>query len=287
MNISVLGIGIIGQEVARSLARSGHAPVVFNRSPEKMAHLDDIACETAATAAEAVSRTDVVLLTLADYPAIQEVLISPELDLLGKMIIQMGTIAPRESRQLHDDIRERGGRYIECPFLGSRREIQSRTVQLLIGCERELFDQHRNVFDTMSDQIYYVGAVGTASALKLALNQLIGMHAIGFSLSLGIIQRSDVDTDLFMKILRSSALYAPMADKKLANWINAQYDDPNFSAKHLLKDVGLIVEHARDNDLNTDVIKSVQSVIQQTVSHGYGELDYSSVFETIKQVPHD
>lgn len=287
MSVAILGMGIIGREMARSLASSGESVAVFNRTPlnEKDLSMDNIT--VADNAREAISKADTVLLTLADYPAIEDVLFREEISFGGKGIIQMGTISPRESQELRDRVVHQSGCYLESPFLGSRKEIQMRTVQLLIGAEPDEFERYKPIFQQLSDQIYYIGSVGQAAALKLALNQLIAVHAVGFSLSLGIIQNSGVGTELFMDILKSSALYAPMYDKKLNNWLNTKYSDPNFSTKHLLKDVDLILKHARHIGLETQAIESIQKIVDRAVTSGYGDLDYSSVFETIKQRPND
>jgi len=63
-----------------------------------------------------------------------------------------------------------------------------------------------------------MGEVGSAAAVKLALNQLIASLTAAFSLSLGFVQRQGTDVELFMQILRQSALYAPTFDKKFPRW---------------------------------------------------------------------
>ena len=114
----------------------------------------------------------------------------------------------------------------------------------------------------------YIGAVGKASALKLALNHLIAMHAVGMSLSLGIVQKNNIDVDVFMRILKSSALYAPMFEKKLPNWLDREYENPNFSTKHLLKDVELIKQHVQKLGLSDEVVQAVKTIIEETVREG-------------------
>jgi 3-hydroxyisobutyrate dehydrogenase len=123
--------------------------------------------------------------------------------------------------------------------------------------------------------------VGTASAVKLALNQLIASLTIGFSTSLGLLQRNNVDIDAFMKILRTSALYAPTFDKKLQRMLDREYSNPNFPTKHLLKDVKLIEKEARRAKLNTAVLEALQRVIAESLAKGLSETDYSAVHEAV------
>ena len=73
-------------------------------------------------------------------------------------------------------------------------------------------------------------------------------------MSLGLVEKSGIDVDVFMSILSDSALFAPMYSKKLPNWLKRDYANPNFPLKHLLKDVELIVREAKGKKLNTAII---------------------------------
>ena len=129
----------------------------------------------------------------------------------------------------------------------------------------------------------YIGEVGTASALKLALNQLIAALTSGFALSLGLVERQGVDVEKFMEILRDSALYAPTFDKKLERMRQRNFENPNFPTKHLLKDVDLFLSQAEDNGLNTEGLKGIRDIIQQTIELGLSDSDYSALFSAINQ----
>jgi 3-hydroxyisobutyrate dehydrogenase len=123
--------------------------------------------------------------------------------------------------------------------------------------------------------------VGTAAAVKLALNQLIASLTVGFSTSLGLLQRNNVDIEAFMKILRPSALYAPTFDKKLQRMLDRDYTNPNFPTKHLLKDVKLFEKEAHRAKLNTALLEGLERVIGQTVARGLSETDYSAVHDAV------
>ena len=126
-----------------------------------------------------------------------------------------------------------------------------------------------------------VGPIGRAAALKLALNQLIAAHVTAFSLSLGLIQRSGVEVETFMNVLRQSTLMAPMFEKKLPRLLTRDYAHPNFSTRHLLKDVELCLNAARDVNVVTPVLAGIRGVLEEAVGQGLQDVDYSSVFEAV------
>ncbi|MEL6912800.1 MAG: NAD-binding protein [Cyanobacteria bacterium J06598_4] len=126
-----------------------------------------------------------------------------------------------------------------------------------------------------------MGAVGTAAAMKLALNQLIPSLISSFSLSLSLVQHLGVDEEKFMSVLRQSAIYAPTFDKKLPRMRDRDFSNPNFPTKHLLKDTNLIINQAAELGLNTGHIEGVKQVIEAALEMGLDDLDYSSIYSAI------
>ncbi|GIL79741.1 hypothetical protein Vretimale_12384 [Volvox reticuliferus] len=126
-----------------------------------------------------------------------------------------------------------------------------------------------------------IGPVGTAAAVKLALNQLIASLTIGFSTSLGLVQRSGAPVDKFMSILRASALYASTYDKKLQKMLDRDYGVANFPTKHLLKDVRLFENEAAAAGLDTAVQTAVAATISYAMFKGLQDCNYSAVFDAV------
>jgi 3-hydroxyisobutyrate dehydrogenase len=91
------------------------------------------------------------------------------------------------------------------------------------------------------------------------------------------VQKNDVDVEKFMSILRPSALYAPTFDKKLARMLDRDFSNPNFPTKHLLKDVKLFASEAEGVQIDTALLKGLETVIQATVARGLDFTDYSAV----------
>jgi 3-hydroxyisobutyrate dehydrogenase len=282
MRITVLGIGLLGRAVAERLHHSGRSVTVFNRTRSKAEPLRTLGMNVAASCREAVETADVVILLLADAPAIRSVLFGTDAtNLNGRTVIQMGTIAPAESRSIGEAIAQAGGDYCEAPVLGSVTEARSGALFLFFGGTNQQFERLGELFRLLAKSPIYIGTVGQAAALKLALNQLIAAEIAAFSLSLGLVRREHIDVMTFMNILRESALYAPAYDKKLPRLLERDYGNPNFSTGHLLKDVRLILNEARTCGLSTSGLDGVVPLLSRAISDGLGELDYSAVYEAI------
>ncbi len=283
MRVAVIGTGLLGRAVAERLHEQRHAVTIYNRTAAKTEPLRARGLAVAASPAAALADSDCALLFLTDAAAIRSVLFesSPPDTLRNRTIIQMGTISADESLALLASVTAAGGAYVEAPVLGSIAEAKAGSLIVMVGGTQDQFDRWSPVFGSLSSAPVLIGATGQAATLKLALNHLIAAELTAFAASLGLIQRAGISVDHFMSILKTSALYAPAFEKKLPRLLARQYDNPNFPTTHLLKDVNLFAEEARHRGLPVTSVESLREVLKETIARGYGEADYSALFETM------
>ena len=280
-SVSVVGVGLMGMPIAVTLKHAGFDVVAYNRTSAKLEALHTHSISTTKEIDKAIIPSDFLILTLSDANAINSVLFSESLDFSGKTIIQMGTIAPDESRELAKKIGDRNGEYLEAPVLGSIPQAKTGTLLVMAGGEQSIYEKCLPILQKLGEEPRLIGKVGSAAALKLALNQLIAALTSGFSLSLGLIQKEGVDLEQFMAILRDSALYAPTFDKKLQRMCDRNFENPNFPTKHLLKDTDLFLQAAESAGLNSVGLAGIRDVIAEAVASQLAELDYSAIYNVI------
>lgn len=283
MRIGIIGTGLMGFPMAMRLLETGYPVIVYNRTTSKVEPLREAGATVAGTPQGLIATSDCILLMLTNQDAIESVLFRSEFQsfLSGKTIISMGTISPTDSKTIQQDILKAGGNYLEAPVLGSIPEAKAGTLQIMVGSTETQFHQWLNLLKFLGEP-KYIGEVGSAAALKLALNQLIASLTTAFALSLNFVQQQGVDLELFMEILRKSALYAPTFDKKLQRMLEENYENPNFPTKHLLKDTNLFLQEAVKMGLNASSLEGVKAILEATQKLGKSDDDYSALFTTIK-----
>lgn len=268
--------------MAQQLQASGHQVHAWNRTTSKVDTLVDTGIKPIPTAIDAIrAADDLVVLMLTDAAAIHSTLLSPDAkaQLSGRTVLQMGTIAPQESKTIAQAVTAAGGQYLEAPVLGSIPQAKAGSLIVMVGATPEQFDQWLPVLKCFGPDPQFMGPVGAGSGVKLAMNQLIGTLTTAFSMSLGLVQQEAIDIEKFMAIVRESALYAPTFDKKLGRMCDLNFANPNFPTKHLLKDMTLFVQAAET--FNADVAKSVAQIAQNAVNQGLADQDYSAVFAAV------
>jgi 3-hydroxyisobutyrate dehydrogenase len=283
LTITLLGTGLLGRAIAERLQSVGHTVTVYNRTTAKALPLQSCGITVVTRPEEAIAQADCVVLMLADAAAIRAVLLTPTslAVLRSKTVIQMGTIAQDESLALQAEIERVGGSYCEAPVLGSVAEAQAGTLLVMVGGTEGQFVQWGPLFRSLGREPRLIGPAGKAASLKLALNQLIVAEISAFALSLGLVQRAGVPVETFMAILRESALFAPAFEKKLPRLLTRDYQHPNFSTRHLLKDAELFLREASGYALTTSSLEGIRPLLERSIEQGLGDSDYSAIFEVI------
>ena len=283
MEIGFLGTGLMRQPMVMRLLEKNHSVTVFNRTKSKLQPLAEAGAKVVDSAAEVIKQAECTILMLSDAAAIAQTLLSDRTKSCfnDRTMIQMGTIAPTESQSIRDAVAAAGGEYLEVPVLGSIPQVKTGELLVMVGSTKAQFDRYSELLKCYSPEPIYVGEVGTAAAMKLALNQLITGLTSTFALSLGFVRQQGVDVEQFMEVVRQSALYAPTFDKKLSRMCDRNFANPNFPTKHLLKDTNLFLTQAAELGLNTSSLAGIKQIIERAIALGLAEQDYSSIYSAV------
>jgi len=280
MKIGFVGTGLMGKPMAEKLLENNFELNVYNRTYEKTFELQKKGAKVYKSADELVSKSEVVIFMLSDFTAVNNIISGFNFnDYNQKLFIQMGTLSPKENILLQNLFESMNGRFVEAPVLGSIPQILEKKLVTFIGSGKDETENLRKIFESFSKEIIYVGKVGKASALKLAINQLIVSELSVFSMSLKYVIKQEIDVKKFMNVLRNSALYAPTFDKKLSNFLANDFSKPNFPLKHMLKDLKLIIDEFEDSEIATGILHDENKRLEAGIIYGFGNEDYSALFK--------
>jgi 3-hydroxyisobutyrate dehydrogenase len=278
MNIGLIGAGLMGTPMGEKILAAKHSLIVYNRTAEKTKPLVDKGAVQASSPVEVIEKSDIIITMLANGDAVREMLFGARTSFKNKTVLQMSTISAAESKEFDKKTRALDGQYLEAPVLGSGPQIREGKLIVMVGGPYKLYEKYSPALKVFTKRPLYIGEVGKAAALKLAFNQLIASLTAAFSLSFGIVQREGINTEIFMNILRQSALYAPTFDKKLDKMISKDYSDVNFPVKHLLKDVNLVIDEAKSLGIDVTAVEGVKGLLQSAIDKGLQNEDYSAMF---------
>ncbi len=268
MKIAVLGLGIIGSVWAANLREDGHDVRGWNRTPQP-----DFPGFTPEIPA-AVTGADFVFIVVADPAAVESVLdvALPHLG-SGQTVIQSSTISPRWSLEFAEKVRATGAEFLEAPFTGSKPAAQARETVFYLGGEADLIEKARPVLEQISKTILHIGPLGSASALKLAMNLNIAGVAQTLTESLAFARGCGLSDDLFFEALNANVSKSGIVTLKEPK-LRAKDYAPQFSLKHLEKDLRLTLETAQDADISLPQTQSLRALYVQGLEKGWGDEDF-------------
>jgi 3-hydroxyisobutyrate dehydrogenase-like beta-hydroxyacid dehydrogenase len=277
--LGFIGLGYLGSRIARRLISAGFPIVVYGRNHAKAVEFAGSGAEVAANPGELASRVDVVLSCLPDDRSVGTVYLGPG-NVLGNVragarIIELSTISPETSRQLHQVALRFGVSVLDVAVSGSTSSAEAGALTLFGGGEREAFEAARPIFSAIAKQWFYMGPSGSGVAMKLVVNTLlgVGMQAIAEAVALG--SRLELPRDLLLDTLARTAVVAPALTGKLASAKKRDYS-PRFPIRLMHKDFGLILAAAAQSGLSMPAAEAAAAINSAEAASGHEE-DFSAV----------
>ena len=275
MRVAFLGLGRMGVAMAAHVARSEHDLTAWNRTAGKAAGLIDLGATEARSVSAAVSRADVVVLMLFGPESVREVLPNVVAHAPNALVVDATTIGPEAAHEFAKTCQAGGLRYVDAPVAGSTTSATDGTLGVFLGGSTADTEQARLLAELWGDpaRVLHVGGVGSASALKLCVNQGIGVLAAGLGESLRLGRDLGLDRDLLLDVL-SQSVYGWVLSQKRAMVEADDYSDTTFSLDLMAKDLSLAVA-ATGNDL--EVTRACLDQARRALAAGHSGEDYAAI----------
>jgi len=276
MQVAVLGTGIMGTGIARSMLRAGHDVRVWNRTAARAQPLADDGATVAGTAAAAVEGAEVVLVMLWDTPAVLDVLAAAAgsaPDAVWQLASTIGPGGMAEVAAARPDLR-----LVDAPVLGTKGPAeQGKLVALVSGAPADVAAAQPAIDGYSARSVHAGERLGAASALKLVCNAWVATMNAAVGQSIALAEGLGLDPALFLDAMRGGASDAPYLHMK-AELVGKGEFPPSFALDGALKDVELIRATARGVSVADDVLAGLVAVYGRAVEAGHGEEDMSAVY---------
>jgi 3-hydroxyisobutyrate dehydrogenase len=291
MQLGFIGIGVMGRPMTLNLLKAGHSVTVYARHPEK-AEIQEIVNAGAklAPSARAVAMASEVVITMVpNSPQVEEVVAGPQGILEGArkglIIVDMSTIAPAVSRKLAEAAEAKGAHFLDAPVSGGSQGAINGTLTIMVGGQREIFEQVRSVFEAMGKKeiIFYVGPHGAGEVVKLVNNILVGSIAAATAEALVLGVKAGADVDTMAKIVGvSTGASWQLSNQFPLRAFNGSFQ-PGFMTDLLHKDLGLALDLAAETQTPLPIAGLARQLYEMARAAGYGQEDYTSVLKVLEQ----
>ncbi len=260
-NVAVLGTGIMGAGMARSLAREGIDVVVWNRSADKAAALG---LPVAPDPAAAVRDADVVMTMLFDAESVAEVMAraAPAMK-RGAVWVQTSTVGLAGTEELAELAARHGIAYVDAPVLGTRQPAENGQLTVLAAGPDEVRDAVAPALAAISAKIMWVGtAPGDGHKLKLAANAWVLTIVAGTAQNVALTEAFGLAPQQFFDLIAGGPLDSGYAQLKGKAMVSGDFT-PAFALGGAAKDAGLIRAAAASAGVATDLSAALEALFSR------------------------
>lgn len=278
-SVAVLGTGLMGAGMARSLIRAGFDVTVWNRNPARAQPLADDGARVAPDVVSAVLDAEVVLTMLFDADSVTEVMtpVLPELGPSGAVWVQTSTVGLDGAQRLAALAAEHGVTYLDAPVLGTRGAAEAGALRVLAGGDRAVGDRIAAVLDAISAQVIWSGPnPGDGHRLKLAANAWVLSVTASTAQSIALSRGLGLDPQLFLDVISGGALDCDYAQIKGKAMITGDFT-PSFRVDGAAKDAGLIASAIAAAGLDDRLMSAMRDLFETAVATGHSDQDMAAV----------
>jgi 3-hydroxyisobutyrate dehydrogenase len=279
MRAAVLGTGIMGSAMARSLAREGHQVTVWNRTPERAAAVAGESLTACGAIGDALLDAEVAFTMLFDAVSVLEVA-GEVVGALGPDAVwaQSTTVGPDGMGRIAEAAGEVRDRLLDAPVLGTKQPAETGNLTVVVSGAAAARAQAQPAFDAIGARTLEVGDdLGAASALKLAVNSWVASINAATAQAMGLTEALGLDPRLFLEAIRGGAADSAYAQAKGAIMDERSWDDPAFALDSVAKDVGLMVDAARESGFPDELLATLLALYDRASERGYGGSDMAAV----------
>ena len=284
-NVALLGLGTMGDGMAANLLKAGFSLTVYNRTAAKAQTLVTAGAHFASTPATAAKGASVIISMLADDAASRKVWLGEE-GALGAaekdaILIESSTVSPAWIAELASMASARGCDLLDAPVTGSRTQAEGGQLSFLVGGSDAALERAAPVLKAMSKEIVKLGPVGSGAKMKLINNFLCGVQVASLAEGLTWIERSGLDREKALSVLKSGAPGSPLLGAISARMVSKNYD-VNFLLRLMTKDLLYAQNEATYCKVDLKTAEVARSLFEVAIAQGFGDEDMSSVIEPLR-----
>ncbi|MGZ8144550.1 MAG: NAD(P)-dependent oxidoreductase [Methylosarcina sp.] len=280
--LGFIGIGLMGKPMTLRLLKAGFSVHVWNRTPEKLGAVVEAGAQAAATIADLIKASDVILLCLADTRVVEAV-VNEEIIPIGtkdKLLIDLSSIHPETTRKLAASLLARCGMgWVDAPVSGGVGGAEQGNLAIMAGGSAANIKVAREVLAPLYQQLTHMGEVGSGQVTKICNQMIVGCNVLVIAEMMALAKRAGVDSEKIPE-----ALAGGFADSRPLQIVGPEmatgtFEPVKWRVKTLLKDLSMAVDLSGKQGNAVPMSGLAAQLMQLHGSHGHLEHDPSTLIK--------
>jgi 2-hydroxy-3-oxopropionate reductase len=285
--VGFVGLGIMGLPMALNVLRAGYPVVGFNRSPHSLARLEADGGTAVGSVAAVTEAADVVVTMLPASADVLDVVTGDDGILAhasrSLTVIDMSTIHPGVARDVAAAAASRGVRVLDAPVSGGEQGAVDGALSVMVGGDAATFEAQLPLLRTMGTTVRHVGPHGAGQAVKAVNQLLVGGHMQLLAEGITLLEALEVDPGPALDVLGGGLAASRVLEIKSQNMLARSFT-PGFRAALHHKDLGIVMETAREAQVVLPTTALVAQLMASAVARGLGGADHSVLVELVREM---
>jgi 3-hydroxyisobutyrate dehydrogenase-like beta-hydroxyacid dehydrogenase len=280
--IGFIGLGNMGQPMARNLLKAGFELRVYNRNAAKARPLVELGAQQVSRPSEVAEPGSIVITMVANDSALESVVLGNEgfLERLGPngIHLSMSTVSPATAHKLADLHAKHGSIYLAAPVFGRPEAAAARKLWICLSGPQASKERVQPVLNALGQGIFDFGEdPGAANVVKLAGNFLIASAMEGMAEALTLAEKNGIDRSKVIDMLGQTTFACPIYQNYGKAIAEKRYTPPGFYLSLGLKDVGLVLQTADSAKTPMPFASLLHDRFLASVAKGRGDMDWSAL----------
>jgi len=283
-NIGFVGLGIMGRPMAANLLKGGHKLFLYTLegvAPE-LTSAGGAAC---ASAKEVTQKSEIIITMVPDTPDVEKALFAPggvsEGLSPGKIVVDMSSISPLETKVFAERINKLGCQYVDAPVSGGEVGAKNATLTIMVGGSEATFEKVKPLFELMGKNITLVGSNGAGQTCKVANQIIVALNIEAVAEALLFASKAGADPAKVRQALMGGFASSRVLELHGERMIKRTFE-PGFRIELHQKDLNLALSNARKLGLSLPNTATAQELFNACAAHGGAKWDHSGMVRALE-----
>ena len=283
--IGSIGLGAMGGSYAKFLIEDNYTVYGVDPDTQNAEIFTSLGGVLLNNISEIVDKSNVIILSLPTIPIFKEII--NEIEVNGKsneskILIDMNTISLDDKIETKNKLEKLNIYVVDAPVSGTGAQAKVKDIVVMSSGDKIIIDECEDIFRSFSKQNIYVGEFGNGMKFKILANLLVTVHNTVTAEALLLGQKAGLEEKMIYEVLNAGAATSVMLDKRMPLMINKNYEPATASMRIFLKDIDVITDYLKSNNLSSPTFEAAANLYNQSKQNIPITHDTAAIYEQLK-----
>jgi putative dehydrogenase len=283
--IGSIGLGAMGGSYAKFLIEDNYTVYGVDPDTQNAEIFTSLGGALLNNISELLDKSNIIILSLPTIPIFKEVI--NEIELNGrsnepKILIDMNTISLDDKLETKNKLDKLNINMVDAPVSGTGAQAKVKDIVVMSSGDKIIIDECEDIFKSFSKLNIYVGEFGNGIKFKILANLLVTVHNTVTAEALLLGQKAGLEEKMIYEVLNAGAATSVMLDKRMPLMINKNYEPATASMRIFLKDIDVITDYLKSNNLSSPTFEAAANLYNQSKENIPITHDTAAIYEQLK-----